>query len=151
MAASPSSSPEAGATPLTADREAVLFANEAFYSAFRGRDLAAMAALWAERAPVAVIHPGWQALTGRERVLASWRTILEGPNPPDITCHGATAHLCGEVAYVLCYERVGGGVLVATNIFAREGRVWRMVHHQAGPTAATEPPPETETASDAVH
>ena len=151
MAASPSSSPEAGATPLTADREVVLFANEAFYSAFRGRDMAAMAALWAERAPVAVIHPGWQALTGRDRVLASWRTILEGPNPPDITCHGATAHLCGEVAYVLCYERVGGGVLVATNIFAREGRVWRMVHHQAGPTAATEPPPETDTASDAVH
>lgn len=136
---------------LTADREAVLFANEAFYAAFRGGDMAAMAELWAERAPVAVIHPGWQALTGRERVMRSWRAILEGPNRPDITCHDASAHLCGEVAYVLCYERVGGGILVATNIFVREDGAWRMVHHQAGPTSVTELPSETDTSSDAVH
>tara|TARA_B100001123_G_C14820333_1_gene831926 strand:- start:175 stop:585 length:411 start_codon:yes stop_codon:yes gene_type:complete len=136
---------------MSADREAVLFSNEAFYSAFRGRDMGAMEELWAEVAPVAVIHPGWQALTGRQQVIESWQAILEGPNSPEITCHGASAHVCGDVAYVLCYERVGDEFLVATNIFAREGSAWRMVHHQAGPTSITELPDESDSASDAVH
>ncbi len=110
-----------------------------------------MEELWAEVATVAVIPPGWQALTGRQEVLESWQAILEGPNSPEITCHGASAHVCGDVAYVLCYERVGDAFLVPTNIFAREGSAWRMVHHQAGPTAITELPDESDSASDAVH
>ena len=95
---------------MTANREAVLFANDAFYSAFAER--AAMEALWATEAPVAVIHPGWQALIGRDEVMESWQAILEGPNPPEITCHGASAHVCADLAYVLCHEQVGGGFLV---------------------------------------
>ena len=136
---------------MTANREAVLFANDAFYSAFAERDMAAMEALWATEAPVAVIHPGWQALTGRDEVMESWQAILEGPNPPEITCHGASAHVCGDLAYVLCYEQVGGGFLVATNLFVREGGAWRMIHHQAGPTSLTELPEEEDPASAAVH
>ena len=136
---------------MTAEREAILFANDALYGAFAHGDLAAMEALWANEAPVAVIHPGWQALIGRKRVMESWQAILEGPNPPDITCHGASAHICGEVAYVLCYERVGGGFLIATNLFMREDGAWRMIHHQAGPTSITELPENDEPVSGAVH
>ncbi len=43
-------------------------------------------------------------------------------------------------------EAVGGGYLVATNIFIREAGAWKMVHHQAGPT----PPPTIEASDDAV-
>ena len=92
-----------------------------------------------------------QALTGRDEVMESWQAILEGPNPPEITCHGASAHVCGDLAYVLCYEQVGGGFLVATNLFVREGGAWRMIHHQAGPTSLTELPEEEDPASAAVH
>ena len=49
------------------------------------------------------------------------------------------------------YEQVGGGFLVATNWFAREGGAWRMIHHQAGPTSLTELPEEEDPASAAVH
>ena len=136
---------------MTAEREAILFANDAFYGAFAQGDLAAMEALWASAAPVAVIHPGWQALTGRKHVMESWRAILEGPSLPEITCHGARAHICGDVAYVLCYERVGGGFLVATNLFTREDGAWRMIHHQAGPTSITELPEDDDPVSGAVH
>jgi hypothetical protein len=41
-----------------ADREQVLFANEAFYRAFADRDIDAMDALWARGEPVLCIHPG---------------------------------------------------------------------------------------------
>lgn len=112
---------------------AVLFANDTFYAAFQGRDMAAMERLWARRAPVACIHPGWPALAGRDEVMESWRGILEGDSPPDIASRGAQAFVQGESAFVVCYELIGGGVLIATNVFVREEGDWRMVHHQAGP------------------
>lgn len=61
------------------EQEAVLAANLAFYQAFAQRDGAAMARLWAERAPVTCIHPGWPALEGRAAVLESWADILANP------------------------------------------------------------------------
>ena len=70
----------------TVEERQVLATNEAFYAAFAGRDVDAMEGLWALHAPVACIHPGWHALTGRGAVMASWRGILNGPGSPDITC-----------------------------------------------------------------
>lgn len=118
------------------EREAVLFANEAFYLAIASRDIAAMEALWAETAPVACLHPGWGALLGRDEVLDSWRRILSHDASPKIVCRQPTVLVYGEIAVAVCYEEIDGQLLVATNIFHREGRSWRMVHHQAGPTAA---------------
>lgn len=130
-----------------ADERAVLAANEAFYRAFAAKDVAAMEAVWAGTAPVACIHPGWQALAGRDPVLASWRAILTSASSPRIACLGAKATVHGDFAYVICYERVEGGYLIATNLFVRETGAWKMVHHQAGPTSApddiTEPPAPT--------
>ncbi|HTN52425.1 MAG TPA: nuclear transport factor 2 family protein [Anaeromyxobacter sp.] len=113
----------------------VLEANAGFYQAFAARDATAMARLWAERHPVACIHPGWDVLDGRDRVLASWRGILESGSAPEITCSLAEAHVLGDVAYVTCHEVLAGGRLAATNVFVREGSAWRMVHHQATPIA----------------
>lgn len=125
------------------EREAILFANEAFYQAFADRDMDAMEALWAEREDITCIHPGWPALIGRQGVLKSWLSILANPESPAVTCHDASAHQAGEMAYVLCYERIDGNVLVATNVFVRDGRRWRLMHHQAGPTSGAPEPDET--------
>ncbi len=110
-----------------------------------------MAALWARAAPVACIHPGWAALTGRAAVMESWRAILASTSRPAIASRAAKAYVYGEVAVVICYETVGGeGYLVATNVFIREDGDWRLVHHQAGPT--TRPKPGTdERPSEVVH
>lgn len=116
--------------------EDVLTANQTFYRAFSKGDMDAMDALWSSAAPVACSHPGWAVLTGRDTVMASWRSILDSPGRPHITCRDAAAHELGDAAYVTCYEDVGAGVLAATNIFVLEAGAWRMVHHQAGPTAA---------------
>src|SRR5512143_923731 len=116
---------------MTAAEIAVLEANEAFYRAFARRDAEAMERLWAERHPVACVHPGWDVLDGREHVLASWRGILRSPGSPNVACALAEAHLLGEVAVVTCHEVLPEGRLAATNVFAREDGAWRMVHHQA--------------------
>ncbi|MBL8832708.1 MAG: nuclear transport factor 2 family protein [Rhodospirillales bacterium] len=126
------------------ERPAVLFANEAFYRAFADRDFKAMAGLWANDLAAVCIHPGWPALTGRARILASWERILGG-QAPAVACHLPEVHFVGETALVVCYEAIRDDWLVATNGFAREGGRWRMVFHQAGPT----PPMGAEIASRA--
>jgi ketosteroid isomerase-like protein len=113
----------------------VLEANAAFYRAFTRRDTGAMQRLWAARMPVACIHPGWDALSGRAEVLSSWERILGSEGSPEVRCTLAEAHVLGEVAVVTCHEVLEGGRLAASNVFAREDGAWRMVHHQASPMA----------------
>ncbi len=112
---------------------AVLFANEAFYTAFQTRDISAMEAIWAEDAPVACVHPGWHALTTREEVMESWQDILSSDSAPAIVCRGAQAFVSGDSAFVVCYEQIGDNLLVASNLFRREAGGWKIVHHHAGP------------------
>jgi hypothetical protein len=118
------------------DTHALLFANSGFYAAFATRDFAAMEAVWSARDHVSCIHPGWSALIGRESVMDSWRTILTSSNAPRISCHNASAFLYDVVGYVICYEVLPDGILIATNVFAREAGEWKLVHHQAGQSPA---------------
>ena len=116
----------------------VLAANRAFYAAFHRRDARAMAALWAVRAPVACIHPGWPPLTDREMVLKSWADILRNPASPKIQPRGEQALILGpSTAMVVLVEVIDDQALAATNVFVREDGDWRLVHHQASPLAGT--------------
>jgi len=114
----------------------LLFSNEAFYLIFRNRDLPGMEALWASRDDVTCIHPGWNALMTRAEVMESWRGILANAGSPQVLCRGARARITGGTGLVVCYEQVDRDVLVATNLFVKEGAAWKMVHHQAGPCQA---------------
>lgn len=127
---------------MSSQELAVLDANDAFYKAFRHRDAAAMQALWSSHHPVACIHPGWEALHGRDDVLASWQAIMDNPDAPPIGCVDAVVAVLGEAAYVTCVEQLGNVELAATNIFVREDGRWTLVHHQAAPFArdADDPP-----------
>ena len=43
---------------------------------------------------------------------------------------------------VVCYEEIEGQFLIATNMFVRDGPLWKMIHHQSGPTQGRPPPPD---------
>ncbi len=107
-------------------------ANEALYTAFRSGDLAAIEALWAQHLPVICIHPGWDALIDRAEIIDSWRAILSNGGT-DIRCVRPRILIDGDRAMVVCEEHLPQGVLIATNGFAREQGVWKLVFHQAGP------------------
>ena len=115
------------------DVDAVLKANLDFYRAFNGRDINSMEGLWSTTAPVLCIHPGWNALAGREAVIESWRAILANPEAPGVMVHDDRAFLYADLAIVQCEEELETGLLVATNMFIREGGAWKMIHHQASP------------------
>jgi len=115
-------------------RDAVLFANEAFYQAIANADLSAMDELWARDTAVTCIHPGWHAIDEREQVMEVWRRIFETDKQLTLSCRAPEAFVMGDVAFVVCYEQLPDAVMVATNIFRRDQQQWRMVHHQSGPT-----------------
>lgn len=121
------------------DRDAVLFANEAFYAAFNGRDYEAMDALWARESPVSCIHPGGGPIFDRDAVMASWKSILGNDSQALILALGARIRLFGDYAAVICFEVIAGNNLIATNVFVRADRTWKLVHHQSGPTAEDPP------------
>lgn len=127
---------------MTPEERAVLDANEAFYAAFTARDAAAMEDLWTRRGPVACVHPGWAPIHERALIMRSWRAIFRGPKPPAVSVEAPRAAVLGDVAYVVCIERLTddygdeAGALVATNLFVREAGAWRIAHHQAGPLAS---------------
>jgi ketosteroid isomerase-like protein len=120
---------------MTLDEAQVLAANRAFFTAFSLRDPVAMASLWCRRVPVACVHPGWQALHGRDDVLASWEAILSHPESPKVDCSNEQVHVVGDAAYVTCDEMIGESTLVATNLFFREDGEWRIAHHHSSGVA----------------
>ncbi len=117
------------------DQQDILGANERFYQAFAGRDVDEMDRVWAQTVEVACIHPGWNPIAGRDAVMDSWRSILDNPSAPEIRCLMPTVFQTDDFAFVTCFEAVDQGFLVATNIYVRENGGWKLIHHQAGPTA----------------
>ncbi|MBO6949769.1 MAG: nuclear transport factor 2 family protein [Rhodospirillales bacterium] len=115
------------------ENEKILFANEAFYAAFASGDVEAMNGVWADDAPVVCLHPGATPIYDRAEIMRSWDHILSDPGVSDMQMHSPRVLSYDNVALVICYETLGGGTLIATNAFVREGGQWRMVSHQAGP------------------
>ena len=112
----------------------ILEVNRAFYDAFATGDFLTVKQTWSRSNQISVIHPGSVALHGYEAVMASWELILESSGSHDIKCINERVYLTGESAHVVCNEVFPEGQLVATNIFVIENGLWRMVHHQAGPS-----------------
>jgi ketosteroid isomerase-like protein len=127
------------------DEQEILDANQAFYTAFATQDVEKMAQIWAEKAPVCCIHPGWAPLVGRRAVIQSWTAILSDPGALEISCADIQVVMHDSSAVVVCQEILPQGQLLATNLFVRENKSWRLAHHHAGPgpqlaTASAAPP-----------
>ena len=122
-------------------RESLLEANAAFYQAFESLDMRAMAALWEESDRLFCVHPGWQALFGREAVIGSWRNIMSNTGRIRFTITGLRADIDGLVGRVTVHENIqtiAGGQrhsasAIATNLFSfdEEDGLWRLFHHHA--------------------
>ena len=118
-----------------------------FYDALVRGDYDTMESLWSESDDVAVVHPGWPPLHGREAVMDSWRRIMVGDSTRDIFCRDARCYLMDKTAFVVCSECFPEGELVATNIFVREDGEWKIVHHQGGPVQML----ADDSAADTLH
>ena len=117
------------------DIVAIEFANQAFYEAFAAVDLEAMAAIWAKSGPVSCSHPGSAPIFGRDDVLESWRNIFANHSRFPIRHRPIRVVLIADIGVAHTVEILEGGTLLATNLFIKEGKVWRMIHHHASPAS----------------
>ena len=124
---------------MSADRAAVTEANAGFYRAFETLDIAAMDEVWAHGEDVKCVHPGWPLLIGWAAVRESWRAIFANTAEMRFTISDVRAEAARDLAWVTCTEnilsevggRVGVTSILATNLFARVGDRWLLVHHHA--------------------
>ncbi len=131
-------------------------AESAFYEALTKSDLDAMMSVWADDDDIYCVHPGGARLSGVERVRESWRQIFASGQTLRFQLR-EQQHVQGmmlSVHSVYEYITVAGeqrprGPVIATNVYLRTERGWRMVAHHASPapaTAGAEPEPEPRRA-----
>ena len=131
--------------------------NRALYAAIENGDLDAMGALWAgddDGDPSVCVHPGWDPVHGRARILRSWALVMAGTPYIQFFLTDVRTRVVGDVAVVSCAENIltavtsagggtadpsegfAGGQVVATNVFLRTADGWRAVVHHASPVLA---------------
>ncbi len=119
--------------------EAVLVANQAFYSAHEQRDLVAMEAVWEQGPSCVCIHPGWPILRGWDAILNSWTRIFAGPGRNQFILTNISGSVRGTTAWVTLDENMmdqaNTGTIAATNMFVRTDSGWRLVLHHGSPVA----------------
>ena len=117
----------------------------AFYEALNRADVETLMALWAEDEEIVCVHPGGPRLHGHAAIQAAWEAILErgGLQIRPSQLH-ETHNLMSAVHTVI--EGVTSSAnepahLVATNVYMKTPRGWRMVLHHVsvapGPVPAT--------------
>lgn len=136
-----------------------LFANpqdaeSAFYEALTKSDLDAMMAVWADDDDIYCVHPNGARVTGVEEVRESWRQIFAGGQSLrfQLREQQSVQGMMLSVHSVYEYITVAGeprprGPVIATNVYLRTERGWRMVAHHASPAPASAQQPEPRRAT----
>jgi ketosteroid isomerase-like protein len=105
----------------------------AFYDALNRADLDALMALWADDDEIVCVHPGGARLIGHAAIRASWATVLEhgGLHILPSQLH-ETHNLMSSVHTVVegTTATTGGAAhLIATNVYVKTPKGWRIVLH----------------------
>ena len=119
-------------------------AEAAFYDALTRADLDAMMAVWADDDDIYCVHPNGARLAGVEHVRESWRQIFAGGQTLRfqlrdqqyvqgmmLSVHSVYEHI------TVAGEPRARAPVIATNVYLRTERGWRMVAHHASPAPAT--------------
>jgi ketosteroid isomerase-like protein len=119
----------------------VIAANNAFYAALSARDVGAMKKVWSHDADIQHISPfdkapavGWDAVQkdfeGNFGNLPELKVSMEQPR---VKRNGTTAWVSGieKAQWKNKAGESGGGDILGTNIFVKQGGRWLMTYHHA--------------------
>jgi ketosteroid isomerase-like protein len=116
-------------------------AEAAFYEAFEQAELDAMMAVWSSEEDVVCVHPQDAPISGYEAVRESWREIFNSGQKIRfrITPHHTYTGLMLSIHVVLEHARLETGEeatnpILATNVYMRSDKGWRMILHHASPS-----------------
>ncbi|PHV04209.1 DUF4440 domain-containing protein [Janthinobacterium sp. BJB412] len=116
----------------------------AFYDALNRADVDALMALWADDEEIVCIHPGGPRLIGHAAIRASWSALLEhgGLHILPSQLH-ETHNLMSSVHTVIEGTSAASGEaahLLATNVYVKTPRGWRIVLHHVSVGPGPVPP-----------
>ena len=105
----------------------------AFYDALNLADVDALMALWADDDEIVCIHPGGQRLIGHAAIRTSWEAILAQGGLHILPSQLHETHtLMSSVHTVVEGTTAASGEpahLLATNVYSKTPRGWRIVLH----------------------
>ena len=105
----------------------------AFYDALNRADVDALMALWADDDEIVCVHPGGQRLIGHAAIRTSWEAILQHGGLHILPSQLHETHtLMSSVHTVIEGTTAASGEpahLVATNVYSKTPRGWRIVLH----------------------
>ena len=104
----------------------------AFYDALNRADLDALMALWADDDEIVCVHPGGPRLIGHAAIRTSWAAILEHGGLHIVPSQLHETHNLMSSVHTLVEGTTAGGEtahLVATNVYVKTPRGWRIVLH----------------------
>ena len=121
----------------------------AFYDALNRADVEALMALWADDEEVVCVHPGGARLIGHRAIRESWTMLLEhgGLHILPSQLH-ETHNLMSAVHTVVEGSTAAQGEpqhLVATNVYMKTPKGWRIVLHHVSMAPGTAAPADARS------
>ena len=113
-----------------------------FYDAIQRADLEAFMSVWAEDEEVLCILPSGPRITGYANIREAWRRIFAAGHKFEIHLSHpvilpgmlVTVHSLHETIIVTENDEMQTAPILATNIYLRTARGWRMMVHHASAT-----------------
>lgn len=125
---------------LPADGSSADDVEASFYEALQTGDLEKLMACWADEDDVVCVHPGGSRLLGLGAIRSAFEAMFAVGNlqvKPDnvrrVEALGASVHSVVECIEVLTDQGPRHAWVVATNVYQKTPRGWRMVAHHASP------------------
>ena len=125
-----------------------------FYEALQRGDIDRLMGLWSDDDEISCVHPGGPRLVGAVAIRASFDALFANgtidARPEKVRrldTHSTAVHSVLERVRVPGPDGESFAYVVATNVYVKATRGWRLVAHHASPGTASEVPDIAETAS----
>ena len=124
------------------------------YEAMRRGDIERLMGLWSDDDEISCVHPGGPRLVGPVAIRASFEAMFANgtidARPEKVRrldAHSTAVHSVLERVRVFGREGEAFAYVVATNVYVKATRGWRLVAHHASPGTASEVPEIAESAA----
>ena len=122
-------------------------ASEQFYAALNrmlSGDAGPLSEVWSHGSAVTTMHPIGGREVGWDKVRGAWEQVAKLASGGRVGLKDQLIHLVGDAAYEIGVEHgqftLAGQQVTAehrvTNIYQREGGVWKVIHHHTDPSPA---------------